>query len=144
MSSTKNTKSKGTKARLECYIANSLQDWSHWFTKLKWSFISFKFLSFFGFCGLLVCFWYGSQKALKEGVEVAKALHKEGFIKEEHVKEIVINGQTAIYDHAFGHVATVAVGVLVAIVALKAVAQHVEGKLVESGKDLNKYIKKND
>jgi hypothetical protein len=102
------------------YVKSSLEDWGAWFTKLKWSFISFKFLSFFGFCGLLVAFWYGAQQAFQKTVEVATGLYKGEFIEKEHVKEIVINGQNAIYDHAFGHVATVAVGVLVAIVALKA------------------------
>lgn len=130
--------------RIGKYICDCLQDWAEWFTKLKWSFISFRFLSFFGFCGLLIAFWKGLEVAFMQSVNVATELHVRGYIDKEHVKDIITQAQNVLYNEAVGHVSILAAGVLIAIVGLKMVSDHIEGKLAEQGKDLRKYVKKND
>ena len=126
------------------FVKDSASDWAAWCSKLKWHFISFKFLSFFGFCSLLVLFWFGLEKAFQKSVEVATALYSGGYIEKEHVKEIITQAQNVLYNEAVGHVTILGAAVLVAIVGLKMMAERVEGALAEKGKDLTKYVKKND
>jgi len=120
----------------------SFLDWAAWANKLKWSFISFKFLAFFGFCGLLVAFWFGLQRAFQKSVEVATGLYSADYIEKEHVKDIVIQAQNVLYNEAVGHVTILAAAVMVSIVGLKMMAERVESKLSEKSDKLSKYIEK--
>jgi hypothetical protein len=124
------------------FVKNSCDDWVNWGNKLKWLFISFKFVAFFGFCGLLISLWYGLGKAFQRSVEIATGLHSAGYIKDTQVVEIVNTSQTLLYDKVIGHASVVAVGVLVAIVGLKALSEKIDGDVAKSGADLKKYLKK--
>ena len=136
------------KGAIMTFLCDSASDWVSWANKLKWHFISFKFLAFFGFCGLLVLLWYGLERAFSKTVEIATALHASGHIEEEHVTKIVTTAQTVYYDNVIGHVSLLAAAVLVAIIGLKMISEKVEGDISKAtgkaAKDLKNFMKKND
>jgi len=133
------------KNKIVKFIKSSALDWVDWANKLKWSFISFKFLSFFGFCGLLVLLWFGLERAFNKTVAIATSLYTSGHITDEHLTNIINTAQTVYYDSVIGHVSILAAAVLVSIIGLKIMSERVESELAKAGKktkDLKKFLKK--
>ena len=124
------------------FVKNSCADWISWGNKLKWLFISFKVVSFFGFCGLLVSLWFGIGKAFQKSVEIATGLHSAGYIKDTQVVEIINTSQTLLYDKVVGHVTILATGVMVSIIGLKMISEKVSTDIAKKSKDLTKYLTK--
>jgi len=142
---TEDEKPKEKQNRFFSFIQDSVSDWLSWGNKLKWSFISFKFLSFFGFCGLLVLLWFGLERTFQKTIDMATNLHTSGHITQDHLTEIINTAQTVYYDNVIGHVSILAAAVLVAIIGLKMISEKVESEMAKVGKtkkDLKKFLKK--
>jgi len=126
---------------------NCFEDWKAWFNKLKWQFISFKFLAFFTVLSCVVGAWFGLERLFLKSVSIAETLFEKEYITKDGVKEIVTHSQSVLYDMAFNHLMVGSASVLAAIIAIKGVAYVMNSKqtraVIEktSNGDLQKNIK---
>lgn len=92
-----------------------------WFAKLAWMLISFKLWAFITITGLLVLAWCSAEAGFRNAIVTAQGLFDKGYIDSEQFSEVITHANTVYMDSLLGHVSTFGVGVLVSIVAAKAI-----------------------
>jgi len=129
------------------------EDWKCFWRKLKWQLISFKFLSFWAYTGLLVFFWYSLESLHHHSIEYAQDMFKEKLITSTQVSELINHSQTVLYDTALSHLLLFLGTIITALVAIKGVSYVTEGQRsrtvinkmgenTERNEDLKKFLPK--
>jgi hypothetical protein len=130
----------------------SSSDWQGWGNKLKWQLISFKFLAFWAFVGMLIaafrCLWDFYFKT----IDIATGLCKAGLLSKADLSQIIMHTQSVIFDSAFSHVLLFAGTAITSIIAIKGVNYYTDNKRTveairrmdntthEAKEDLKKFI----
>ncbi len=131
------------------------EDWKAFWCKLKWQFISFKFLSFWAYTTLLICFWFSLEHLHQQSIKYAKEMFKEELITSAQVTELINHSQTVLYDTTLSHLLLFLGTIITAIIAIKGVSYVTEGQRkravinkigdsAEKNEDLKKFLPKRD
>jgi len=127
------------------------QDWRDYWNKIKWQLISFKFLSFWAYTGLLFFFWRSLDTLHKQSIDYAKEMFKEHLITSAQVSELINHSQTVLFDTALSHLLIFLATILTALIAIKGVSYITDGQKerviinkmsdnAESNANLKKYL----
>ena len=119
-------------------------DWKAWFCKLKWHFISFKFLSFWTFIVLLI----GSVASLfyvyAYSIKVTSELYKRGLLTKDHVSTIITHVQTTLFDVALSHLLIFFGAAITSVIAIKGVSYWTNAKQTSTAINKVDNIQKED
>lgn len=103
-------------------------DWSAWFRKIRWQFISFKVQAFWVFSVCLVASWLHVVHIYKDTVKSAKELFSGGFITQEGVVQMITGAQKTLFETALNHILTFAGVILTGILAIKGFSYFTSSK----------------
>ena len=103
-----------------------------WLQKVGWQLISFKFLSFWVSVILLVLCWGSLQVIFLQTVDIATTLHKQGYINQDAVKEIITHSLTTLYDSALSHILVFAGVIISGIMTIKGVSYYTDSKQTQA------------
>jgi hypothetical protein len=119
-------------------------DWKDWFCKLKWQFISFKFLAFWTFVVLLAASELGLIYIYKYSIRITTSLFKAGYITKDHVATIITHTQTTLFDIALSHLLVFFGAAIASIIAIKGVSYWTNSKQTSAAIDKVESIQKED
>ena len=126
-------------------------DWKAWFCKLKWQFISFKFLAFWTLLIMLAGSGVGLALVYRYSLKILKELYKSGYLTKDHVSAIIMHTQTTLFDVALSHLLMFFGTAIAAIITIKGVSYWTDSKQTSAAigkldtiqkEDLKQYLPK--